>query len=309
MKKCVGLLGLLMITGQLYAQDSGYVARHIELDSLVITASRYGFDVAGFIKRVETDTTFYKAFKNLRILAYTARNDIRILGNKDKVKASLSSVTRQQRQDGCRSMQVQQEQTIGPFYGKDSSYNYYTAALYASLFFTKGKVCGETNLIHQPAENGGGGGAMERHEEQLKQLIFNPGQPIHGVPFIGGKVAIFDDKIAPMYAFSIHSAFYGQTDCYVFTAKALPAYKDKVVIDNLVTYFSKDNMEIVYRDYALSYDNLFFDFDVHMQVSMTHFDHLMVPGKIEYQGNWKVPLKKREHAEFQATFSQFSHGH
>ncbi len=27
------------------------------------------------------------------------------------------------------------------------NYNYYTAQLYAGLFFTKGKVCGETNIV------------------------------------------------------------------------------------------------------------------------------------------------------------------
>lgn len=289
------------------AQDSSYVMRNIQLDSLVITASRYGFDVAGFIKRVENDTSFYKAFKNLRILAYSSQNDIRILNKKGKTKASLKSETRQHRRNGCRTMEVLHEKTTGPFYEHDGDYNYYTAELYASLFFTKGKICGETNIINDHDSEGHPGGALERHQEQLKQLIFNPGQPIHGIPFIGGKVAIFSDKIAPMYDFAIRSAKYDTTECYVFTAKAKPEYREKLVINNLVTYFSKDRMEIVYRDYALSYDNFLFDFEVEMKVNMTHFDNLMVPLKIDYKGNWKVPFKKREDAVFHVSFSQFAH--
>lgn len=307
MKKGLLLLLLTSFCQITFAQDSSYVMRNIQLDPLVVTASRYGFDVAGFIKRVENDTTFYKAFKNLRILAYTAKNDIRILNKRDRTKASLFSITRQHRKNGCRTMEVLKEKTTGPFYDNDGEYNYYTAELYASLFFTEGKICGETNLIDDHDTSDDPGGALERHQEQLKQLIFNPGKPIHGIPFIGGKVAIFSDKIAPMYDFSIRSDHYDTTDCYVFTARVKPAFKDKVVINNLTTYFNKESMEIVYRNYALSYDNFLFDFDVNMKVSMTHFDGLMVPYKIDYTGNWKVLFKKREHAVFKANFSDFSH--
>ena len=39
------------------------------------------------------------------------------------------------------------ETTQGDFYKNDRSYNYYTAELYAGLFFTNGKVCGENNIV------------------------------------------------------------------------------------------------------------------------------------------------------------------
>ncbi len=288
------------------AQDSNYVMRHIKLDSVIVSASQYGFDIPDFIRRVEEDTTFYKAFKNLRILSYREKNDIRLFNKKGKVKASLKSITKQQRKNGCRSMKVIKEKTSGNFYKKDSSYNYYTAQLYADLFFTKGKVCGETNKINDIDPKTQPSGSIARHEEQLKQLIFNPGHPIQGIPFVGNKVAIFDDNIAPMYDFSIHSASYDTSDCYVFTAKAKPQFKDNVVINHLVTYFNKKNMEIVYRDYSLSYHTILFHFDVNMKVSMTHFDELMVPQHIDYDGNWKIIFKKAEKAIFSSNFSQFS---
>lgn len=288
-----------------HAQDSSYISRAIQLDEYVVKASRYGFDVNGFIKRVETDTTFYKAFKNLRIVSYTSDNDVRIIDKKEGVKASLLSTTRQTEREGCRTMQVLKEKTTGDFYTRGGKYNYYTARLYASLFFTRGKVCGETNLVKGGHDAVTDESSMEKHKDQLKTLIFNPGQPIPGVPIVGKKVAIFDNDVAPMYNFSISSANYGNIPCYVFTAKVKPYNRDDVVINELVTYFNKDNYEIVARNYSLSYKTWLFDFDVRMQVEMTHFEKFLIPSVIHYTGNWSVPFRKRERAVFTAKFYDF----
>lgn len=304
-KKIILFVTILGFSHFAYAQDTGYIAHHLTLDSIVISASRVNFDVPGFIKMVEDDTTFYKAFKNLRILAYTAENNIDILNKKNRITASLISTTRQHRHDGCRTMSILSEKTTGDFYDHKKEYNYYTAELYADLFFTKGEVCGETNIVKGGHDVRTGNAEMEKHKDQLKELIFNPGQPIPGIPLISRKVAIFDDKVAPMYNFSITSADYGNIPCYVFTAQAKPTYRKNVVINKLVTYFSKDDLEIVYRDYSLSYNAWVFDFDVNMKVQMTHFGNLMVPAVIHYDGDWKVPFHKREHALFTAKFYDF----
>lgn len=299
----------ILVSGaaSLSAQDTGYIARHLQLDSIVISASRVNFDVPGFIKMVEDDTTFYKAFKTLRILAYTAQNNITILGKKNQPEATLVSTTRQHRENGCRSMSVVSEKTTGDFYARDSSYNYYTAELYANLFFTQGKVCGESNIVKGGHDSPVPNSSMQKHTDQLKELIFNPGQPIPGVPLISRKVAIFDDRVAPMYDFSITSDDYSGIPCYVFTAEAKPEYRKNVVIHKLTTYFSKNDLEIVYRDYALSYDAWVFDFDVHIRVRMAHFDDMLIPALINYEGNWKVPFRKRERAIFTARFQDFAH--
>lgn len=306
LRKFVAFCLLTGLSGTVHAQDSGYIARHLALDSVVVRASRVNFDIPGFIRMVKEDTTFYKAFKTLRILAYTAENNIRIINKKQKVKASLLSTTRQHRRYGCRTMSVIQQKATGDFYTRDSAYNYYTAELFANLFFTRGEICDETNIVRDghdtPLDNSG----MQKHADQLKELIFNPGQPIPGVPLISHKVAIFDDKVAPMYNFSITSAAYNGTPCYVFTAAAKPEYVKNVVIKQLVTYFSKDDLEIVYRDYALSYDAWVFDFDVRIRVRMTHFGGYLVPSILNYDGDWKVPFRKREHAVFTARFHDFA---
>lgn len=285
------------------AQDTAvYKGMTINLDEVVINAKRIGFDVNGFIKRVEDDTTFYRAFKNLRIVGFMADNDIRITDKSGgKTIASLKSHTRQVMTGNCRKMEVIDEQTTGDFYTRKGDYNYYTAELYANLFFTKGTVCNE--------ESGQAKGSLARHKSQLKQLIFNPGKPITGVPVVGSKVAVFDPNLMRYYDFSIRAVNYAGADCYVFSAtmrKNLSSLdRAEIVYDELTTYFNKETMEIVGRKYSLSYKTMLFDFNVKMNVQMTKAGDLLVPSYITYNGTWDVPFKKRETAVFTAKFSAF----
>ncbi|WP_109698467.1 hypothetical protein [Chitinophaga deserti] len=285
------------------AQDTArYKGMTVNLDEHVVKAKRVGFDVNGFIRRVEEDTTFYRAFKNLRIVGFTAENDIRITDRKGgKTIASLVSRTQQQMQNGCRSMQVLTEKTTGNFYDRKGGYNYYTAELYANLFFTKGTVCGD--------ESGPAKGSLARHRSQLKQLIFNPGKPITGVPVVGSKVAVFDPHLMRYYDFSVTSHALAGVDCYVFSAvmkKSLSSIdRAEIVYDELITWFNKETMEIVGRKYSLSYKTLIFDFNVKMNVQMTKSGDLLLPALITYDGTWNVPFKKRETAVFTARFSEF----
>lgn len=286
-----------------YAQDTAqYKGMTVNLDEVVVNAKRIGFDVNSFIRRVEEDTTFYRAFKNLRLLGFTADNDIRLFDKKRQVKASLKSETRQTMNGRCRSMQVLNEKTTGDFYNSKGNFNYYTAELYGSLFFTKGTVCVDENG-ESPDRSGG---TMERHKAQLKQLIFNPGKPIKGVPIVGPKVAIFDRDVMRFYDFSITATDYLGVSCYVFSATAKKDLsrinRADVVINELITYFNKDNFEIVGRKYSLSYKTWVFDFDVKMDVQMTKKNDLLVPALVTYDGTWNVPFKKRETASFVAKF-------
>ena len=107
---------------------------------------RNDLDVVSFLQRVKHDSSFYKAFRNLRILEYTSINHIQMLDKKGRLEASLQSKIRQHRENDCRTMEVLDEKVTGDMYdGKE--FNYYTAELYASLFCTQGKICGENNIV------------------------------------------------------------------------------------------------------------------------------------------------------------------
>ena len=269
---------------------------------------RNGFDVNKFLQRIKYDTTFYKAFRTLHILGFTSLNDIKMRDGDGKLKASLYSKTKQNRTNGCRTMDVLEEKTTGDMY-KGRDLNYYTAELYAGLFFTNGKICGEDNIVAGRQRNVKGKSGIEKHKEQLKMLFFNPGQKIPGIPFIGDKVDIFDPSVSKKYDFAIDMDEMSGQQCYVFKIIPKPdTDRDDIVFDNITTWFNAKTMEIVARNYDLSYDTPIYDFDVHMEVKMTKFEGLLVPELLVYNGNWKVAFKKRERGIFTATIFDFNKG-
>jgi len=287
-------------------KDTVVGQKTITLSEIII---RRNIDVAGFIEQVKNDTTFYKAFRNLHILNFTSLNDIRIFDKKGKVKASLYSKTTQWANAGCRYTNIAQEEVTGDIYDDEKHYNYYTPELYASLFFAQDTVCGQTNIVKGIELNAKDKSGMAKRKEQLKMLFFNPGKAIPGLPFIGNKTAIFDKDMAPLYDYALDMEEHLGEMCYVFSIKAKDktsgGNSNKVVIDEMVTWFSVKTMEVIARNYSLSYDAGVYDFDVNMQVEMTRAGTLLVPKLLRYTGNWDVVFKKRENAAFTATLFDF----
>jgi len=272
---------------------------------------RNDLNVIDLIRRIKDDTTFYKAFRNLRILGFTSFNDIKMLDKKGNIKASLFSKTRQTRTVNCRTMEVLEEKTTGDMYD-DDELNYYTAELYSGLFFTKEKVCNETNIVAGIERNVQSKKGLEKHKEQLKMLFFNPGKKIPGIPFIGDKIDIFNPDVSQYYSFLVDMEDMNGQNCYVFKIRPkenlTSSQKNQIVFDNMTTWFNAKTMEIVARNYDLSYNTPLYDFNVHMEVEMTKFDDLLVPQVLRYNGNWKVAFKKRERGLFTATLFDFKRG-
>lgn len=286
--------------------DVEAVRRMVNLTEVVV---RSDLNVPKFLQLIKNDTSFYKAFKNLRVLGFSSLNDIRMSNKKNKVVATLESKTRQNRNNGCRTMEVIEEKTTGDIYDKKKNWNYYTAELYSSLFFTNGKVCGETNIVKGIERNVQKKRGVDKHKEQLKMLFFNPGKRIPGIPFIGDKLDIFDAGVARYYDFKIDMADFNEQPCYIFSIKTRSdlsaSEKDKIVFDNITTWFNAKTMEIVARNYDLSYNAAVYDFDVHIEVQMTKFGNYLVPKILRYAGNWDVAFKKRERGIFTATLFDF----
>ena len=304
------LLFFCLAFSRLTAQDSSvlYNGRMIQLREVVI---RKGIDVPSFLQRLKDDTGFYKSFKYLRTLQFKAINDIRMLDRKGQLKASLNSTTSQYISSGCRTMEVMEEKTSGDFYDADNNYNYYTAALYASLFFTKGKVCGETDVIGQTAFNIQQKKGMDRHKEQLKMLFFNPGVPIPGIPFMGDKISLFDPDVTARYDMNIdYDICQGEPAfvLHILKKQDLSNFeKKKVVIDEMKTWFAQSDLAVLGRTYKMAYGNMLYDFDVLMEVKMTRLGNRIVPSLLRYNGEWDVPFKKKERGVFTATLFDFRH--
>lgn len=299
---------LVSISWSLRAQDTTVV-----IDNNVFTLQevvvRNNMDYKSLLERIKNDTTFYKAFRNLRIIEFSALNDIAMLDKRDSVKASYYSRTRQHRDSDCRSTEVLDLKTTGDFLDKEGNFNYLTGQMYGSLFLTKGRICGENNIVQGSSITTDGKSGMEKHKEQLKMLFFNPGKKIPGIPFVGNKLDLYDSRAHKLYDYRLDYSEYKGRYAYVFSIRPkehLGMFKeDDIVVDNMTTWFDATTMEVMARNYSLSYKAGVYDFDVSMEVEMTKIGELLVPAVLRYKGNWSVILKKREKARFTATLFDF----
>jgi hypothetical protein len=276
----------------------------IRLDSVTIVAVKGGFKVSDFIELVKNDTSFYQAFKNLRSYPHKSYSSLFVYDTKKQVKAALFRKSTQYVKDKKRWLVIDSNDVKGKLQNRKQQYKSYTTELYDFVFFPRDTAGISLNNERNPSK------ANKSNEEKLKTLIFNPGMPIAGVPLVGHRMAIFDAGMVPYYDYEISSTKYKDTvPCYVFrcSAKKDLGYfsKDKPVIKEIVSYFSKKTFFIVSRRYHLSYDNPLFDFDVNMEVRLTEVKGILFPEFVRYQGHWDIPFKAPEIVNFDVNFYNF----
>ena len=301
----------MCFVGHSWAQDTtlSFENKTFTLADVII---RNNFEYKDILARIKRDTSFYKAFKTLRTIGYSSFNHIEMYDKNLKIQASLDSRTRQNKIEGCRTMDVLEEKTFGNLRDSKGEYNYVTPSLYASLFFTKGKICGETNIVKGKKRTIQGSG-IEKAKEQLKMLFFNPGEKIPGIPMIGNKLDLYDDNAHELYNYRLDYVDYHGKLAYVFEIKPKEDLgffaKDRVVVDQMITWFNPTTLEVLGRNYSLSYKAGVYDFNVQMEVEMTYTPNgLLVPKILRYKGDWDVVFKKRERGLFTATLFDFKVG-
>ncbi len=287
------------------AQIHDSIIPNPQYQTLPVFVVNDSFKISRFIEYIKQDSSFYKSFKQLHLLNYTAINDIRMRNNQNDCIASLHSKTQQFRSNGCRMMKTISEDISGDFFNDQNEYNYYTAKLYASLFFTKDKVCNETNTVQHSNINPKEKSGLEKHKDQLKQLFFNPGKQITGIPFMRNKTAIYDESLLKYYNTDITTEIKNGVNCIVFNQQVKPENIKRVVVQEMKTWFDETTMQIVARDYELLSNAGVYDFNVKMEVSMIKIGQYYVPNLIRYVGDWKYVFKKRERGVFTITLFDF----
>jgi hypothetical protein len=132
---------------------------------------------------------------------------------------------------------------------------------------------------------------------------------VPGIPFIGNKLDVFDEEIAQHYNYSIDTSDLNGQPCYIFRIARKEGLskseRGDIVFDNITTWFNQKTMEIVGRNYDLSYSAGVYDFDVHMRVEMIKVGEYVVPQTLSYKGNWHLMFKGRERGIFTATLHDF----
>ena len=126
---------------------------------------------------------------------------------------------------------------------------------------------------------------------------------------VSKRLAIFDINMQQYYDYAIGQRIYKNRDCYTFTIKAKEGLSNKdlkkVLIRNIVSYFDKENFNVIYREYKFVYKNWFIDLDMDIIVEMDYVNGKHLPMDIYYKGYWNVIFFKPERAEFRLKNTKF----
>ncbi len=265
----------------------------IQLDSTVnITAERLSAET--FIRAVTTDTSFYQSFRNMKKYSFIAENSIYTYDKKNKVNGKLYRKIKRNSKNPFITYISKQD--TGHVFKKNGKYELYTAEMFDYIFMNAYQSAYTSASGMGKAESANAG-----YKDKLKTLIFSPGRPVKGLPFIGDKTAIFTANMRQYYDYNFSSATYlDSIPVYHFKVTIKPDLskrtKEGLMIKELTTIFDKRNFEILGRYVDMKYSNMLFDFNVQMNIEMQYFGEEKLPAKVSYQGNWNVPLKKPERA-------------
>ncbi len=296
LRKLVALAALCACAGPLRAQEDSLVGR-ILLDEAVVVAQRAGFDVAAFVQRVRGDTTFQHAFLNLRSHPHRTDGELRVHDPSDRTRAGFFRTAHLER-TGKRAVQVVDSAwESGRLRRGNGEHRYLTARLFEDLFFPAGPR-DVPRGVAGPSADRSGGSRFERYRSDLKRFMFDPGAGID-VPLVGDKLELFAPHMAVHYAMSIWSNVRNGHDCWVFSVDVLPeAPRNAVVVRTLDTWFDKSTGRVIAREYRMAHASLVLSFDISMVVDLAERDGLLVPTHIFYDGDWDLPLQRRERVRF-----------
>lgn len=293
-----------MPCAELQAQvDGDTISNVYQLGAVVIHGRAPGLDLEGFMQHVKTDTSFLHAFLNMRYWPHAVEGSLAVRNKGEKERATLYRRGRLLRNGPQAELHVDSVAENGKLRARDRTMRYLTAELYDDLFWPKSTWHAD-NTIAAYQRSRGGKGRIEKYKEELKQFMFNPGQEIASVPFIGDKLALFDPHMAPLYNFAIAQEHRNGRPCWLFSAAAKDSLNgkrtddDATVIKTMRTWFDQSTMQVIAREYRIAHASLILDFDISIQVDNTTVNGELVPTFIRYDGDWDIPFHKRELVRF-----------
>lgn len=303
MKRIYLFLSLLGIFSSAFAQKTPRfnpdTVLTVTIDSAIkITSTRLTAET--FINEIINDTSFYAAFRNMKKYTFTAENRIFTYDKKDEVEGKIYRKIYHNNQ-GPYKMEILEKKDEGKVYKRNGKYSLYTVEMFDYIFMN----AYNSDFVPSAPGSGPKGESNESYKDKLKTLIFSPGKPIKGVPFIGNKTQIFTPNMRQYYDYTYYRGTYlDSIPVYRFKVKLKPDISSwtegGMMIKELVTIFDMRNFQILGRYVDMKYGNLAFDFDVQMNIELGYFgeDKTLLPTKISYQGNWDIPFKKEERASF-----------
>lgn len=303
MKRIYLLLTLMGISSLTFAQKiprfNPDTVLTVTIDSAItITSTRLTAET--FINEIINDTSFYSAFRNMKKYTFTAENRIFSYNKKNEVEGKIYRKIYHNNQ-GPYKMEILDKKDEGKVYKRNGKYSLYTVEMFDYIFMN----AYNSDFTPTAPVPGVKGESNESYKDKLKTLIFSPGRPIKGIPFIGNKTQIFTPNMRQYYDYTYYRGTYlDSIPVYRFKVKLKPDIsswtESGLMIKELVTIFDMRNFQILGRYVDMKYGNLAFDFDVQMNIELGYFgeDKTLLPTKITYQGNWDIPFKREERASF-----------
>ncbi|TVR39608.1 MAG: hypothetical protein EA392_05935 [Cryomorphaceae bacterium] len=286
----------------LHAQE---VVKVVTLSEFIVE-SEPDLDHEEFIRKVVNDSSFYQAYVNLRFYPHRYTSNLTVFNKGgEKEQATLFREATLHRYDRMAWVTIDEEKTNGKLYNRKGEHRYLTAEMFDDVFFPRERYYPTTEIksMEQELTNAS---TIEKYKSQLKKMLFNPGQEIASVPFIGDKVALFSDEMIQYYNFHIYHTIYEGRPCYVFDVSEKEGNKkNDTVIKSMITYFDQESMKVVMREYVLQNDIMLFNFDIHIKVLNHIIDGIPVPKRMEYDGFWNVLFKKPEVIRFDIDFYDY----
>lgn len=303
MKRFALAISLLLVFGTAYSQQiprfNPDTVLTVTIDS-AITVSSTRLTVESFINEIVNDTSFYEAFRNMKKYTFTAENRIYTYDKKNNIEGKIYRKILHNN-DGPYKMQFLEKSDQGKIYKRNGKYSLYTVEMFDYIFMN----AYNSDFTPSTPLTGAKGESNESYKDKLKTLIFSPGRPVKGLPFIGNKTQIFSANMRQYYDYSFYRGTYlDSIPVYRFKVTMKPGLskwtQDGIMIKDLTTIFDMRNFQILGRSVDMKYDNFAFQFDVQMNIELGYFgeDNTLLPTKISYQGNWDIPFKKEERASF-----------
>ena len=297
MKRRVKILVLILIvllSSEMQICIAQDVVKVVTLEGVDIRSVEEDFDTKAFIEKVKSDSSFYLAFKALNYYPASYNAWLKVYKKNEIEKGHVIRSAQRFNENDIMWVELINEEIKGKVKKKNGDYKYLTAEAWDEVFFPKEKE--KVNLVaDRDFEKDKDLSSYERHKMDVKQMMFNPGLKVDGIPLIGNKMGIFEEDMHEYYVYSVYSSHYKDSiDCLVFEAEVKPEYREgKTVIKSLLTYFDEESFEVMKREVSIRYYSLPIDFDILIQVDNQKVKGVLLPERIYYKGFFLIrPLSK-----------------